>query len=41
MRLIYRAQDDHADLGLVDNDNTEDMRKPPAVDRSHEAAVER
>ena len=23
-------QYDHCDLGLVDDDNTEDMRKPPA-----------
>lgn len=23
-------QQDHADLGLVDNDKTPDMRKPPA-----------
>lgn len=27
---MHRPQEDHADLGLVDNDNTEDMRTAPA-----------
>lgn len=26
---MRRPQEDHADLGLVDNDNTEDMRTAP------------
>jgi hypothetical protein len=26
-------QEDHADLGLVDDDNTEEMRTPPAGTR--------
>lgn len=29
MRVL--PQQDHADLGLVDNDNTPDMRKAPAA----------
>ncbi len=29
-RLNHRPQYDHADLSLVDNDLTEDMRKPPS-----------
>lgn len=28
---MNRPQFDHADLGLVDNDRTEDMRKAPAA----------
>jgi len=24
-------QQEHADLGLIEDDNTEDMRKPPAA----------
>jgi len=26
-----RPQQDHADLGLIDDDNTEDMRKAPVA----------
>ena len=34
-------QEDHADLGLVDDDRTEDMRKPPASSSvSHHRAAE-
>jgi hypothetical protein len=29
MRIL--PQQDHADLGLVENDNTEDMRRAPAA----------
>lgn len=28
-----RPQADHADLGLIDDDNTPDMRTPPAATR--------
>lgn len=28
---MHRPQEDHADLGLVDDDLTEDLRKPPAA----------
>lgn len=28
---MRRPQEDHADLGLVDDDHTPDMRKPPAA----------
>jgi len=39
--MIRRPQEDHADLGLVDDDRTEDMRKPPAIDLvSHHRAAE-
>ncbi len=30
-----RPQADHADLGLIDDDNTPDMRKPPAATRGN------
>ena len=33
--MIHLPQYDHADLGLVDDDNTEDMRKPPASGLVH------
>jgi hypothetical protein len=26
---MHRPQEDHADLGLIDDDNTEDMRTAP------------
>jgi hypothetical protein len=28
---MRRSQEDHADLGLIDNDLTEDMRKAPVA----------
>ncbi|WP_165804557.1 hypothetical protein [Mycolicibacterium austroafricanum] len=31
MRLL--PQQEHCDLGLIDDDNTEDMRTPPAATR--------
>lgn len=31
--MIRHPQEDHADLGLVDDDDTPDMRKPPAATR--------
>lgn len=40
MQLKHRPQEDHADLGLVFDDNTEETRKPPAIDTvfEHRAA---
>jgi hypothetical protein len=29
--MIQRPQEDHADLGLIDDDNTEELRKPRAA----------
>ena len=31
MGVTQRPQESHADLGLVDDDQTEDMRKAPAA----------
>ena len=33
--MRYLPQEDHADLGLVDDDRTEDMRTPPAIGLVH------
>jgi hypothetical protein len=29
--VIHRPQEEHADLGLVDDDNTEEMRRAPVA----------
>jgi len=31
--MSHRPQEDHADLGLIDDDHTPDMRTPPAGTR--------
>lgn len=31
--MIRHPQEDHADLGIVEDDNTPEMRKPPADTR--------
>jgi hypothetical protein len=42
--MIHRPQEDHCDLGIVDDDHTEDlrpeMRKPPAATRGLQCKTE-